>query len=359
MEGRQAMARTLNEMIHLMLRAIEPEDVFGILGDEPDEELRRQYRALALAAHPDHNPGQWTAANEAFRQLQGWYEAAQSKLAEGTYGTVERIRATSGGRSYVGYREPITGDLCDLFAARENGTPALLKVARSPRSNDLMAAESRALSRIDKELAGQPVRAHFPTLVESFLLRDTAGNQRHVNVLRPEQDVFSLAEVLRAYPQGLHPADAAWMFNRTLAALGTAHGIGLVHGAVLPTHLLIRPSDHNGILIDWCYSVAIGEPIKAISTPYADDYPPEVSARQGATPSTDLYMAARLMVRLLGGSGIAPPDSTPKPIQALLRACLIPAPARRHNDAWQVLEDFRTILGDLYGPPTFRPFRML
>jgi hypothetical protein len=122
--------------------------------------------------------------------------------------------------------------------------------------------------------------------------------------------------------------------------------------------VLIRPSDHNGILIDWCYSVAIGEPIKAISKPYADDYPPEVPAKLGATPATDLYMAARLMVRLLGGSGAEPPPSAPKPIQALLRACLIPAPARRHSDAWQVLEDFHTILGELYGPPTFRPFRM-
>jgi hypothetical protein len=69
-------------------------------------------------------------------------------------------------------------------------------------------------------------------------------------------------------------------------------------------------------------------------------------------------MAARLMVRLLGGGGAEPPPSAPKPIQALLRACLIPAPARRHSDAWQVLDDFHTILGDLYGPPTFRPFRM-
>ncbi len=352
------MALTLNQLIQLMLHATEPEGVFGGLGDEPEDALRRQYRAMAIAAHPDHNPGQWASANEAFRQLQGWHAAAQRKLAEGSYGKAERIRAASGGRTYVGYTEPITGDLCDLFPARSDGEPALLKVARSPRNNDLLATEAHALRRIDTDLAGQPVRAHFPTCVESFMLRDTAGNPRHINVLRPEPGTYALAEVLRAYPQGLHPADAAWMFNRTLAALGTAHGMGLVHGAVLPTHMLIRPSDHNGILIDWCYSVAIGEPIKAISTPYTDDYPPEVSARQGATPATDLYMAARLMVRLLGGSGAEPPERTPRPIQALLRACLIPAPARRHRDAWQVLEDFRAILGDLYGPPTFRPFRM-
>ena len=351
------MTLTLNGLIQLMLRATEPEDIFGELGATPEDALRRQYRAMVIAAHPDHNPGQWAAANQAFRQLRDWHATAQRKLADGTYGRPERIRAASGGRTYVGYAAPITGDLCDLFPARGDGAPALLKVARSPRSNDLLAAEAHALRRLNTDLAGQPVRAHFPTYVESFLLRDTAGSQRHVNVLRPEEGAYSLAEVLRAYPQGLHPAEAAWMFNRTLAALGTAHGMRIVHGAVLPSHMLIRPSDHNGILIDWCYSVAVGAPVKAISTPYAADYPPEVSAKQGATSATDLYMAARLMVRLLGG-GAEPPPSVPKPIQALLRACLIPAPARRHSDAWQVLEDFRAILGDLYGPPTFRPFRM-
>jgi hypothetical protein len=351
------MALTLGGLIQLMLQASEPEDLFGDLGNDPEEGLRRQYRAMALAAHPDHNPGQWAAANEAFRQLQGWHEAAQRKLAEGSYGRAERIRAVSGGRTYVGHADPISGDLCDIFPARCGGDPALLKVARSPRSGDLLQAEAHALRQIDRDLAGQPVRAHFPTFVEAFTLRDTAGSQRHVNVLQPIEGAYSLAEVLRAYPRGLHPADAAWMFNRVLAALGAAHGAGLVHGAVLPEHVLIRPSDHNGILIDWCYSAPIGQPIRAISRPRVADYPPEVTARQGATPATDLYMAARLMARLLGGDG-EPPSSAPKPIQALLRACLIPSPARRHADAWQVYEDFRGILVDLYGPPAFRPFQM-
>ncbi|MBX0330605.1 hypothetical protein K2Z83_23385 [Oscillochloris sp. ZM17-4] len=352
------MAGILNDLIQLLLRASEPEDVFGALGADPAEGLRRQYRAMAVAAHPDHNPGQWAAANEAFRQLQGWYEAALRKLADGAYGQIERIRVSSGGRTYVGYADPIAGDLCDLYPARCAGEPALLKVARSPHSADLLQAEARSLRRIDRELAGQPVRAHFPTFVEAFTMRDAAGGQRQINVLRHEEGTYSLAEVLRAYPRGLHPADAAWMFNRTLAALGTAHGMGIVHGAVLPAHLLIRPSDHNGILIDWCYSVPIGEPIKAICRPHAADYPPEVADKQAATPATDLFMAARLMARLLGGGDGEPPASAPRPIQALLRACLIPSPARRHSDAWQILEDFREILGELYGPPAFRPFRM-
>src|SRR5262249_52954428 len=181
---------------------------------------------------------------------------------------------------YVGYAAPLQGDLCELFPAEAAGDPVLLKAARLARNNDLLQAEAQALRKIARALDGQGARAHFPTLVEHFLLRDAAGAQRHTNVLRAESGYVSLAEVLRAYPSALAPADAAWMFNRILAALGVAHGLGMVHGAVVPTHVLVRPDDHNGMLIDWCYSVPAGEPLKAISLPYAADYPPEVHARQ-------------------------------------------------------------------------------
>jgi hypothetical protein len=122
--------------------------------------------------------------------------------------------------------------------------------------------------------------------------------------------------------------------------------------------VLIWPADHNGMLIDWCYSVAIGQPLRAICPPYAADYPPEVAARQPATPATDIYLAARCMVRLLGGAGDTGtlPAAVPAPLRALLNACLIPAPHRRPSDAWQVFEDLQHILRERYGPPAFRPF---
>ena len=104
----------------------------------------------------------------------------------------------------------------------------------------------------------------------------------------------------------------------------------------------------------------IGEPLKALSPPYAADYPPEVTAKQPATPATDLYLAARCMVRLLGGDGDPQslPAGVPKAIVALLRSCLLASPQRRANDAWQLYDDFREILGQIYGPPVFRPFQM-
>lgn len=350
----------LIELLSLLRSATTPADVFGMLTGEPCAALKRRYHELVLVAHPDHNQALIDEANEALKRLHGWYASAQDQVARGVYGRTPRITATTRLHTYAGYASPLRGDVCDLFPVDVDAEQVLLKVTRHPRNNDLLRAEAQTLRRIGRELEGQPVHAHFPTLVEHFLLPDATGTQRHTNVLRVEADTVSLAEVVRAYPAGLNPADAAWIFNRILAALGVAHNLGIVHGAVLPAHVLIRPADHNGVLIDWCYSVQSGEPLKAISQPYASDYPPEVQARQAATPATDLYMGARCMLWLLGGGGEIQrlPSSVPKPIVNLLRGCLLPSPQRRAANAWQLLDDFHEILGEIYGPPVFRPFVM-
>ncbi|MBC8075351.1 MAG: molecular chaperone DnaJ, partial [Chloroflexales bacterium] len=307
------MNDTFSSLLGRLAGATQPIDVFGALGGDTARALKQRYRQLAAMAHPDSNPGRAAESQAAFHELHHWHALAQRQIAQGSYGRAPRISIATPQATYTGYAAPIGGDLCDLFPA-ESGERMLIKVARSPHNNDLLAAEASALQRIARELAGQPVRAHFPTLVEPVMLRDDGGAQRRANVLRAEHEYVSLADVIAAYPQGIHPADAAWMFNRVLTALASAHNAGLIHGALLPPHVLIRLHDHNGVLIDWCYSVEPGDAIKAISRPHAAHYPPEVAAKQPATPATDTYMAAALLARLLGGdaAGQGLPPSVPR-----------------------------------------------
>lgn len=334
--------------------------VFGALGGEQAVALRRRFRELAQVAHPDHNHGRAAEATALFQALHGWLRIAEQELADGSYGQTARFVVESRANRYTVDRDPVQGDLADLFGANLDGTRVLLKAVRSENNVDLMRAEAEALPTLARALDGQPVQAHFPTLVEQFQLADSTGVRRTTNVLREEKAAVTLAAVVRAYPRGLPLADAAWMFNRMLTALAISHANGLVHGAVLLPHMLIRPDDHNGTLIDWCYSVASGDTIRSISPTWRAEYPPEVLARQAATPATDIFMAGRCMVRLLGGTGdwASLPTSTPPTLRRLLQTCLLPAPARRSNDAWQVFDDFKTILQTLYGPPSFQVFAM-
>ncbi len=347
---------TFDELIQRIDQATDPADLFGDEACTSAAELHRCYLRLAALLHPDRHPDRVSEATAAFQQLQHWRDTAQHRLQLAS----TTLHITTRQHVYHCNEPSLPGDLCDLFPSTAGLERVVLKIVRHARNNDLVQAEADALHTLDRALNGQAIRAHFPSLVEDVLLPASDGTQRRANILRFETGAVTLATVMRTCPQGLHPADSAWMFNRLLAALAIAHDLGLVHGAVTPQHIVIFPADHNGMLLDWCYSVAPGEVLKAVSPPYRALYPPEVAQRRPVGPWTDLFMAARCMTLLVGGDAGATrfPAIVPVPLQHLLRACLIPAPHRRPSDAWAVFDDLQTLLRAHYGPPQFRPFTM-
>ena len=345
-----------NKTHQLLTEATTPEQLFGDLSDCTLEALKRCFRSLAQQVHPDHHPENKREANEAFLRLRHWYQLAQTELSHLMGGlTIQSKRFT-----YVTTAVPTQGDLCNIHMAKSGNKNVILKIVRQPKNNDLMQAESHILKQLQQQLQDDPLKVHFPKLIETFKLRDTTGIERIINVLEPESELISLAKIMKAHPKGIHPADAAWMVNRMLAILGKTHNCGVVHGAVLPNHMLVDLSDHNGKLIDWCYARPIGKSIKAISPAYKSCYPPEVISKQAAGPATDIYMAAMTFLALLGGDVPTKqlPQTTPKAMVTFIQSCLIQSPHRRPNDAWELFDTFQEILGHLYGAPTFRPFKM-
>jgi hypothetical protein len=309
------------EAVRLVMAAAGPIELFGT------EEPARVYRRLAKLTHPDAG-GDATA----FRRLTALWRARDGVLVRG-------------------YRlgEPAyRGDLANLYAA---GPGTFVKLARDPAVGDLMAREAGALRTIAEQ--GDPrYLPYVPRLVESFRHRDPAtGAERRANVVAAAEGLRSLTEVKKAYPDGLDPRDAAWMWRRLLVALGLAHRAGVVHGAVLPDHVLIQPADHGVVLVDWCHAATAAEPIPAIVPRYADWYPPEVRARQAPGPGTDLAMAARCMADLMG-------ERAPDALRAFANGCLLRDPRRRPDDAWALLAELDSLLERLYGPRTFRVFSM-
>jgi serine/threonine protein kinase len=294
------------------------------------------YRRFSKIVHPDVAPtGRASSATAAFAKLSAlWADRDGTTMTtkRGTYRVGARVAA---------------GDIADLYAV--DGRMVLLKLPRRPADNDLMAAEARALTTLDR--AGDPRhRAYAPRLVESFTHEDTRRARRTAVVLERLDGFVSLADVRAAYPGGVDPRDAAWMWRRLLAGLGWAHRAGVVHGAVLPEHVLIHPAEHGLVLIDWCYSVAPGERIPALVAKHRAAYPPEVAARAAATPATDIFMATGLMRRLI--------KDPPAALRRFAAGCEYDAPRMRPPDAWLLLAEFDELLENLYGPRRFRPFQI-
>lgn len=318
------------EAIRLVAGARTDADLFGT------EAPARRYRELVAALHPDR----LDAADDVVR-------AAATDALTTVTGRWRGGRDTTVG-GYRLRRIAYAGDLADLY---DVGADRLLKLPRSPADNDLLAAEARALRLIEER--GDPRHLPYvPRLVDSFPVRDPgSGAERRVNVVAAAPGLHSLDEVRRAYPDGLDARDAAWMWRRLLVALGLAHRAGVVHGAVLPRHVLIEPDAHGLVLVDWCFSAVDGGTVPALVPGHEDWYPAEVTGRRPVGPGTDLAMAARCMTWLMA-------DRAPRELRAFAAGCRRPKLAARPDDAWRLLGELDEVLERLYGPRTFRPFTL-
>jgi serine/threonine protein kinase len=254
------------------------------------------------------------------------------------------------------------GDIATLYRGRYSGrrTPALLKLPRDPDRSDLLEREAVALVQLVQD-GNARFRPYAPRLIETFHQRDAAtGVTRRANVIELAEGFRTLAEVRAAYPDGLDPRDVAWMWRRLLVAIGYSHRAGVIHGAVLPEHVLIHPEDHGLVLVDWCCSVPgcysardRSGLVPAVVRRLADagHYPPEVLEGRRAGPATDVFMATRCMTGLLG-------DDAPRALRAFADGCTLQAKSRRPGDAWRLLGELDEVLERLYGPRRFRPFAM-
>jgi hypothetical protein len=295
-------------------------------GDDP----AGTYRRLARLTHPDTAGPQGAAAFARLTDL--WRNRGTIRSSRGVYSTAVLA---------------FEGDLANLYTVPEGH----LKLVRDPACNDLMAREATALRRIAEQ--GDPrYLPYVPRLVDSFRHQDGPVRRRGNVLATTAKGLHSLAEVAERRPDGLDPRDAAWMWRRLLVALGLAHRAGVVHGAVLPEHVLIEPGDHGVVLVDWCYSTTEpGDRVPAIVPHRRDHYPAEVLDRETPGPYTDLAMAARLMTDLMGGRA-------PQALRRFADGCRLSSPRQRPDDAWKLLGELDDLLHRLYGPRKFRPFTL-
>nr|WP_221474449.1 lipopolysaccharide kinase InaA family protein [Planomonospora venezuelensis] len=307
--------------------------MFG--GDAPN----RDYRRLARLLHPDLAAGAGAAA-------------AFVRLAELWAARGETIRTGRGTYRIGGvFRRGATAVLY------ESGGDTLLKLPLRPADNDLVRREAAALRTIEHE--GDPrLLPYVPRLVESFRYRSDGTVRQACVISRVPDGFLTLAEIARRRSP-LDPRDAAWIWRRLLVAIGTAHRAGVVHGAVFGHHVLVHPVEHGLVLVDWSQSVPLGSPLTALVSRHRDEYPPGVFAREPATGALDIRLATRCVAGLmgLGPDGAHGTDRTggsgrfPSRMRAFVRGSLLSPP----RDAWRLLAELDELLGDLYGPRTYRP----
>ena len=358
-----------------------PEDAFGALGGQPDDKLRAArliFYRLSKVIHPDRymTRDDRELAHRTMARLNALWGQAQDKIATGWYGNNHAAAFSPYTRVLVKTRKRVyevgplleTGDICTLynccFEVGGSQRCGVFKIARAPEDNDLVAAEAHVLRHLHTSQDFQRLFPFVPELYDSFLYQDEMGAPRYTSVLGRLDGLYSLEEVHASYSRGLDARDVAWMWRKLLIVLGFAHAQGVIHGAVLPSHIFIQPGQHGLVLDNWLYAVrdpdTTGERIRAVVAAYEQWYPPEVYAKKLPTPGLDIFMGARCVAYLLGGDPLTGelPASVPPALQAFFRGCLMQTPAYRPQNAWALLDEFTHLIERLWGPRTFRPFTM-
>lgn len=311
-------------VISLIEAAVDPADLFAI-------DAARTFRRMVRLLHPDLNPDDARAAGAFMKLMELWEKWLIRQKQPSPLGpTIAR------------------GDIADLH----EDARGLLKIARSPDDNDLLVREAAALTRLGR--AGDPrFLAYTPKLIERQLQIDLdTGIQRKANLIGRLDGFVTLAQVQDAYPAGLDPRDAAWMWCRLLVAIGFAHRAGVVHAAVVPEHVLIHPNDHSLVLVDWCYAFSEpGQLTVAVPASYVGWYPADVLGGRVPDADLDIWLATQCMINLIG-------SQVPAPLASFSRYCTLPHPGGRPSDAWHLLQELHAVLEYLYGPRKFRAFEM-
>lgn len=370
------MITDLTGLAQLLQSARKPEEVFSRSKGSGVKAAETERHRLLKIAHPDLHTedGQEKLAQQIFKDLETMWARAEKRFEHGIYGTDAPDPATWG----VSHRNtayqigPLVGeaDLADLFQCTYEADGekrwGIFKVSLNPTDSDLIENEAQILRGLAVDAEHAKLVPFVPHLVDSFSFLDQHGRDHRANVLSFPKEVgsfsefYTLEEVRQAYPTGIDPKDAAWIYRRLLMALSLAHLNKIVHSSVLPQHVLVHPARHGLILYEWAYAVTdpegTGDWVKALSAAYRLWYPKEVMDKKPPPFGLDLTLAARTMILLLGGdpqSGITPP-SVPRPMASFFRGCILASPP----NAGELFKEFDELLLSLYGPHKFHPFTM-
>lgn len=347
--------------------ASSPDEVFsslrlvGRVGWE--NALRDEYERLDAVVAPGQfaDPGARQGAEIVQRRLAQLYrealgEEAPTPASEGALlGQAPRFSVRTAQGRYEGGAVLARGDVATLYEGQSAaGRRVVLKIADAVADSDLMLDEIAALERLT---AGSgPQRKHFPELIDQFRMPDG-----RVGVVLERLDAVDLLTVRERLGGAVPLEHVVWILRRTLSALGYAHRMGVLHGNVEPSHVLVRPRDHNVYLVDWCYSLI--EPARS-GRGFKCEIPgysaPEVGQRKPPIPANDLYSVGQCVTFLLGGDPErdAPAEGVDPRFARLLRHLTRPSPLQRAQDAWEMFDEVGRARRAIFGRHTFKEFKI-
>lgn len=351
-----------------IMQAVCAEDIFGIVEGEKKiivNAVKGTYRRISKIVHPDRynsDVNKREMADEAFKRLNEFYEGAQDKIDNGTYGEClnEEDAKDSGfiiktlKREYIISSTLAEGDLSTVYGGDCAGGDDFagkiaVKVFEDVEDSDLAQNEVKVLKLFQAEPSNQS--KHLPVFLDRFKTTD----DQQGTILR-YIDGYDLYSVREKYKNGIDRKHMVWMLNRGLSALGYVHSKGVTHNNIEPGHFMVRPKDHNAWIIDWCYASINSNRNSDGFKIYNDDFSaPEVKDKKPPLPAADLYSLGKCMIFILGGDikTNEMPDIVEDKLQRFIKFFVRESPLQRAQDAWEMHEKLNELVIELWGQKKF------
>lgn len=221
------------------------------------------------------------------------------------------------------------------------GEPACLKqnIDLSEEDTELLIKEARLLWHIH--------HYSLPTLRDFIDCGD--GSFVMAMTFIEGKELFKIWE--EDYPKGIDPEHVCWMIQRLLNALHYLHFNGVIHGDIKPQNIIIKPEEHNAILVD--YGLSTMRPRRYTKCPGCTPAfaAPEQLAGKPPIPETDLFGLGLSMIHVLGGNFAAKtlPEHVPRELQEYLLRLVRHDPLKRPNSTSDLIKEISALREKIFG----------
>lgn len=274
---------------------------------------------------------------------------------------------TLGNRNWVLEKKIAQGESSDVYTGRLARWPTelvLIKILRKTENEQLLDNEWESLHQLLRSRAnGADVFSRMipqPVAYGRAIGGAYAGSK--TMILRWESGFHhNFEEVCRHYPEGIPARASIWVWRRILEMLAFLHDSGYVHGAVVPSHLLVQQNDHGVRLIGYGRSGRINDKVDSdvdVIHPY---FPAPNQKWMVLSPQLDIAMSAKSIIKILGGdpNTLILPTTVPARLAEAIIRYSQPDPKYPTNiSAWTIHQELGRIADTVYGSPVFIPIEM-
>jgi serine/threonine protein kinase len=336
----------------------EPEELFGDLKGVGIAEQKRFLNDIRKELLKKYHPDLFVSKGDSYlyyahqiaAMIGELFDKALDKIGKSIYGigdpsTNNTILFTieTGIRKYFICENFLETDFSKTFRAEyvdESGERrwAFVKVCLDKKNNYLYRNEVNILKNLRHKSISH-LLDHFVTTdgFEGIIFKFIKG--------------YDLYEIRERFPDGVPDLHVFWILERLLSSIGHAHFNMIVHSNIEPGNIIIRPKDHNVVIVDFKM---------ATENPGAHDFylvatdgfsAPEVYNKAMPLPHGDIYAIGKCMIYLLGGdvSTNKMPRSVSVNLQRFILDMVEDNFRNRPCDAWQLHKKLSDLRFSLFG----------